>query len=97
MGALQFVQSLAGAPHQALPLTLAEIVITLKLRGQLAKQLLLMGWQRLGRRPQLAAHEGRKRLTPALQVGEAPFRLEMQGLLQRPQPGLQREGCSTQG
>ena len=87
MGPLQFMQGLPGTTHQRLPAGLREIGVGLKLLSQLRQQLLLMGGQGPGCLPQAAAEEGLKGLTPPLQVAEATIGLQLQPLLEGPQPG----------
>jgi hypothetical protein len=92
VGPLQLVQGLAGTAHQALALALALVGIGVELSGELLKQGLLVRRQGLGRLAQAAAQEAVEQLAPPLQVGEPPISLQLQALLQGPQPGLQAQG-----
>ena len=91
MGPLQFVQGLAGAPHQALAAGLVQRFVVSKLLRQLIEQLLLVRGQRNRHLPQAAAQERLKGLPATLKIAEAALSLQLQALLQRPQPGLQRQ------
>jgi hypothetical protein len=97
MGPLQLMQRLTGTPHQGLTAGLAQLPVSIELFSELAQQLQLMRGQGLGHLAQAAAQKGLKGLTPALQIAEPMIRLQLQPLLQRPQPSLKDQEGSAAG
>ena len=84
------MQQLTAAAHQALAAGQGMPWVLSKGLSQFRQGLVLIVRERLRRLAQFAAEEGAEGFAATLQVREAPIRLQQQGLLQRPQPGLQR-------
>ena len=91
------MQLLAGAPHQVLALRQSQAAVALELLGQLAQQLGLGRRTPLGGLTQFAGHKGMEWLAAPLQIAKAALSLQQQPLLQRTQPGLNRQRVSAGG
>jgi hypothetical protein len=70
---------------------MVQLLIATELFRQLIEQLLLMGGERNRHLPKAATEKGLKRLPATLKIAEAAISLQLQTLLQRPQPGLQTQ------
>jgi hypothetical protein len=87
---MQLVQQLATAPDQGLAAGQALLGVGIKGPGQL-HQGLALGWgDTPGIDPQLPSHKGMKAFATPLEILKAALGLQLKGLLQGAQPGLQR-------
>ena len=89
------MQGLAAAAHQGLALRQGSRVVGGKGRSQFVEALELVGSEGERRLAQLTGQKAAEGFAAALKIGETPFGLQVQGLLQWPQPGLERQpgGC----
>jgi CheY-like chemotaxis protein len=84
------VEVLAALNDQAAPLARRQVAVLLEPPGQLL--LTAAGTEALRRLEKAAGHEGTEALTTPQQVDVVAIDLELQSLLKRAEPGLERLG-----
>ena len=96
MAALQRMQALPQLTHQPLASRGIELLVLGKALEKGAQLPLIPLRQSLRRRAQGAAHKAAEGVRPALQIAEAPLRLQRAGLAQGGAPGPQAWGGGGQ-
>jgi hypothetical protein len=89
-GALQFVQELPGAPHQALSAGRRLVGVGREAVRQLQQSRTAPCIQTGGWSSEFASQIGAELLAPALEITEAAIGFQLQRLLQRTHPRLNR-------